>query len=198
MDLAMEWNVTQGSPNSLTKRFGSLARMSWAPLFEVALASRKPLGLQACEFELIEAILLSHRAPGVWESVAQATLAKRRGVDRTTVNREISALRNKGFLAVRPDASRRPSPAKMAPYFYCLDPYLAALTKRAAQRSGAALAQRLHLEADARFGRFVGEVRLLRWDWRLADLGSSPEATEMIARTFAERHQLRLPDLVEN
>lgn len=186
---------SQGWEGNLEKRFGSLVRTSWVPQFEGALGARKRLGIDPCGAELILAILLSHRKPRVWEAIAQETLAKRRGVSRTTVTKEIKTLRRMGMLAVRPDQSRRPSRWAQVPYVYCLDPYLAALAKYVAEGPReASLQKQLTAEAQARFARFVREVQLGQWEWWLGDLrSSSPREIEEMTRAFAATHQLAVP-----
>ena len=152
---------------------------------------RKSLGLLPGEAELLMAVLLSHRREGVWESIAQDRLARRRGVGRTSVNHQMRALRTKGMVAVRPDDSHRPTLLMNAPYHYCPAPYLAALTKYAAKRAqGFAFRQSLDREADQRFQRFVEEVREGRWEWRLGNL-TSKDGLPALVNAFAERHGLR-------
>jgi hypothetical protein len=170
----------------------------WAPAFGAALTCRRQLGIQPCEAELITAILLSHRTAGLWESIAQATLARLLGVSRPRVNHMVTALSRKGLLATSPDEARRRHPSWNAPLTYCLDPYLAILAKWTARRSPKVnLCARLDAEADERLNSFVGNVRSGKWQWRLGDRLSRPDTVDLLVRDFTERYAFCGPGSVE-
>jgi hypothetical protein len=174
---------------TVNQRFGSLAMTAWAPAFGAALECRRQLGIQPCEAELITAILMSYYTPGLWESIAQATLARRLGVSRPRVNHMVTALSKKGLLATSPDEARRRHPSWNAPLSYCLDPYLAVLAKWTARRSPKFnLCARLDAEADERLNDFVGNVRSGIWQWRLGDRLSGPDTIDVLVRDFTERY----------
>jgi len=179
--------------SALADLYGSLANTPWTPHFEAAIAARRQLGLEPAEAESLNAILISYRRPGVWESISQKRLADRRGVSRTTLNRQLSSLRSKGMIAVRIDEANRPQPYMDATLFYCAEPYVAALARVASQLvTSQSLSLRLDADADRRFRHFVQEVRAQRWLWKLGSLSSLDEIGHL-TDAFASRHSLQSP-----
>jgi len=179
--------------SALADLYGSLASISWTPHFEIAITARRQLGLEPAEAESLNAILISYRRPGLWESISQKRLADRRGVSRTTLNRQLSSLRSKGMIAARTDEAHRPQPHMDATLFYCAEPYLAALASVASRRvTTRSLSLRLYAEANRRFRLFVQEVRAQRWNWEFGSLSSFAEI-DGLTDAFASRHGLQSP-----